>query len=198
MSGSHPPNHCLSWVAVAVSLTCACAGSSRSAPQTAPTTRALLEAAENAEQRRDYLEAQSLYQRAKDAAPDDLSRARAARGYGRALAFYGEGARAARELEHAAALDPGDAGVWHDLGMVRHSLGDARGAEIAFDKAVHTAPLDARPRIALAALMMKQGRYRDALREYQAMHKVPLPPPVREKVEWAIKKLQGMLDRDSE
>ena len=179
-------------VALVAASSMACAAAPKPQPEApAPTTQALLLRAEEAERAREYLRAQTLYEQAKALAPDPRSRALAGRAYGRALVFYGEHERAAQEFESAVALTPGDAGLWHDLGIVRHHLGDRAGAEAAFRRARAAAPKDGRPRIALAALLMQQGRHRDALGEYRALLQLRLPEPVREKVQWAV----GVLER---
>jgi tetratricopeptide (TPR) repeat protein len=163
-----------------------------------PTTTALIERAEAAERARRYDRAEALYRRAKDQAPDAPSRAVATRALARALIFWGEYRRGAAELEHAAALDPGDAGTWHDLGMVRHHQGDVAGAELALGRAVALAPADARPRIALAALLWKHGRYADALRQYRALQALELPETLRAKVDWAVRSLRRRLEAGPE
>lgn len=181
----------LAWIA----LLCASSGC-RQRPEIkspAPQTLALIERAERAESQRDYLRAQTLYAQAKDTAPDETSRAHAARTYGRALNFYGEHERAATQLSEASELEPRDAGTWHDLGIARNALGDPTGAERALRRSVDLAPDDGRSRIALAAVLMNQKRYRDALAEYRALSSVDLPRRVRAQVEWAIDALEKHL-----
>lgn len=156
---------------------------------------ALIDAAHEAESAREYLRAQALYEQAKEAAPDAPSRAVAARAYGRALIFYGEYDRAEKELSEAARLQPDDPGTWHDVGMVRHRLGDDPGAERAFREAIHRAPRDGRPRLALAALLTKQTRFVEALDEYRQLARLDLPERVRASVAWAIQALEGELER---
>jgi tetratricopeptide (TPR) repeat protein len=156
----------------------------------APSTQELIGQAEAAETQRRYDRARALYEQAKRQAPDPASRAAAARASGRALIFWGEHERAAAELEQAARLEPGDAGTWHDLGMVRHHLNDVAGAETAFRRSIAARPGDGRSRIALAALLWKHGRLDQALREYEALRRVDLPGSVRAKVEWAIEVLR--------
>jgi len=150
------------------------------------TTRGLITRAEDAESRRDYTSARALYQRAVDEAPDAVSKAVAARAFGRALIFWGEYEEAEIQLDQAAALAPGDAGTWHDVGMVRHHRGDTAGAEAALRRSIAASPRDARSRIALAALLVNARRYADALREYEALAELELPARIREKVTWAI------------
>lgn len=183
-----------------ISLLAAPVGCAHKQPARAPAspavqTLALIERAEAAEKKREYLQAQSLYAQAKYTAPDDVSRAHAARTYARALIFYGEHQRAAVELTEAAKLEPGDAGTWHDLGMIRHALADLAGAETAFRRSVQAAPGDGRSRIALAALLMKQKRHQEALVEYRALLTIDLPEPVRKKVRWAVDVLERRLSR---
>lgn len=159
-----------------------------------PDTAALIEQAEVAEKERRYDRARALYLEAKAAAPDDHSRALAARTYGRALIFWGEYQRAGTELDEAVRLEPGDPGAWHDLAMLRHGQGDMPGAEAAFRRSIAAAPDDGRSRIALAALLWEHGRLGEALSEYQALSELDLPPRVRDKVAWAIRTLRQRLD----
>lgn len=176
-------------------LACACGGAPHRGPS--PATVALLEQAESAESRRRYDRARALYLQAKREAPDDVSRARAARAFGRALIFWGEYAGARVELTEATRLAPDDAGAWHDLGIVNHHDGDLPGAESAFRRSIRARPRDPRSRIALAALLWQTGRHRDALTEYQALLTLEVPPRIRDKVEWAIRALQARLAGDA-
>lgn len=159
----------------------------------APATRALLERAEAAERERRYDRADALYREARGRAPDPASRAAAAVAHGRALVFWGAYQQAEAALDEATRLAPGNAGAWHDLGMVRHELGDLAGAEIAFRRSVAVQPRDGRSRIALAALLWKQRRLRDALREYESLAELELPERVRDRVDWAIHTLRRQL-----
>jgi tetratricopeptide (TPR) repeat protein len=175
-----------------------CGGHDRRPNRPDSATLALIARAEAAETERRYDRAEALYRQAKDQAPDAPNRALATRTLARALIFWGEYRRGEAELEHAAALDPGDAGTWHDLGMVRHHQGDATGAEIALRRAVDLAPADARPRIALAALLWKHGRHEDALRQYRALQAMDLPEKVRAKVDWAVRTLRRRINAGPE
>lgn len=160
----------------------------------APPTASLIEQAEDAERARRYDRARDLYARAVAEAPDDGSRAHAAVTFGRALIFWGEYADAEAELSRAVQLDPALAGAWHDLGMVRHELGNLDGAEDALSAAVDASPRDPRSRIALAALLWKRGNDRAALVQYEALAELELPERVRDKVLWAIDTLRARLD----
>ncbi|WP_428269323.1 tetratricopeptide repeat protein [Haliangium sp.] len=168
----------------------------RPAAAPAPSTQALLEQAEAAHAQRRYDRAEALYRQARAEAPDDDSRALAARAHGRALITWGELEPAAAALAEATRLRPDDAGAWHDLGMVRHQLGDPAAAEAAFRSSIAARPDDARSRIALAALLWKHERHRAALREYEALAELTLPTRVREQVEWAIATLRRRLAED--
>src|SRR5262249_51953965 len=85
--------------------------------------------------------------------------------------------------------DPAAARAWHDLGILRHQLGDDAGARTALERAVTLAPDDPRPRIALAALLWQSGDLDGARAQYQALLGLDLPDNVRAKVEWAISTL---------
>ncbi|ACY16178.1 TPR repeat-containing protein [Haliangium ochraceum DSM 14365] len=184
------PGAALLAAAIALCLLAGCARSAAPAARPAPATVALIERAEAAERERRYERADALYREARARAPDDLSRARAALAHGRALLFWGRYADAEAALSEAAAARPGDPGAWHDLGMVRHQRGDLAGAELAFRRSIAARPDDGRSRVALAALLWKQKRLPEALREYRALAALEeLPPRLRERVAWAIQTL---------
>jgi hypothetical protein len=159
--------------------------------ETAPTEPVAV--AEAAEKARRYDVADALYLQARAGAPDAPSHAMAALAHGRALVFWGEYERAASALEEATQHAPGEAGAWHDLGMVRHQLGDLAGAEVAFRRAVQASPRDGRPRLALAALLWKQRRHQDALHEYEILAALDLPERVHDRVLWAIDTLRRLV-----
>ncbi len=154
-------------------------------------TVASIERAEAAQAARQYQRARAYYQQAEEHAPDGRSRAFAAAEHGRALAFWGEHAAAATALERAAAADPTDASVWHDLGIIRHQRGDVDGAIRALHRAIALAPKEPRPRIALAALLWRHQHLRAALAQYRALRHLPLPERLRVSVDWAIARLTG-------
>ena len=153
------------------------------------TTVTTVERAEAAELRRDHATARKLYGDAIATAPDAPSQAYARRELADTLLHWGEIEAGAAELERVVALAPGDAGAWHDLGVVRHHLNDDAGAISALSRARDLAPKDQRPRIALAALYWKLGDRPRALAEYQALARLDLPPRLKEKVLWAIRTL---------
>jgi tetratricopeptide (TPR) repeat protein len=181
------------WLALLV-VVAAC-GSAPPAPrEPSPATEDLLAQAEAAEKERHYDRAQALYTRARRQAPDAASGATAALAHGRALIFWGEYEQAEAALEEATRHAPDNPGAWHDLGMVRHERGDLPGAEIAFRRSIAASPRDGRPRLALAALLWKQHRHRDALREYEALASLDLPRRVHEQVDWAIATLRRLVE----
>jgi Flp pilus assembly protein TadD len=184
------------WLALSV-LLMACGGAPDAARTASPTndattdtTAGLIEQARDAESRREYLEAQALYQRAKEIAPDAARRAFAARIYGRALIFYGEYQRALAELEEAARLQADDAGTWHDLGMLWHHDREYVRAEQAFREAIRLAPKDPRSRIAVAALLVERKRYPEAIEAYRALLGLHPPENMRAQIEAAIEMLE--------
>ncbi len=155
-----------------------------------PRSQTLLLQAESAERRRDYATARALYQRAKEAASTSLDRARVGRQFALTLVFWGEYRAAQRELAAVVRLRPDDAPSWHDLGIVRHRLGDEAGAEQALRRAVTLRPGEPRSRIALAALLARARRWPAALVEYRALLRLRLPARVRAKVAWAIRAIE--------
>lgn len=167
------------------------------AAATMSLTMSLIERAEAAEQQRRYDQAHALYEQARRQAPDAPSRATAALAHGRSLIAWGAYEDAAAALAEAVRWQPRDAGAWHDLGMVRHHLGDQRGAERALRRSIRIRPRDPRSRIALAALLWKQQRLAEALDAYRALAALPLPEGVRAKVAWAIDILSRRVDSSS-
>ena len=89
-------------------------------------------------------------------------------------------------LTRAVSSAPDDVSAWHDLGVVRARLGDAGGAERALARAIALDPAEPRPRVALAALMVNQRRWDDALVQYRALEKMELPARMRSAVSRAI------------
>lgn len=158
--------------------------------QPAASTRAILAKAREAERARRYDQARELYLEAAREAPDRASQAVAWRELGSALISWGELDEAARALGRVVALEPGAVSAWHDLGIVRARLGDAAGGERAFRRAIALAPEEPRPRVALAALLVKQRRWDDALDEYRALERLELPGSIRRAVERAIRLLE--------
>jgi Flp pilus assembly protein TadD len=148
-----------------------------------------VEAAEDAERRRDHHAARARYQAAIAGAPDASSERFARRELADALLSWGELAAAERELTRVAALAPAEPAGWHDLGIVRANLGDEAGADQALARARALAPGDPRPRVALAALRWRRGDRAAARREYQELLQLDLPPGLRRKVEWALSQL---------
>jgi Flp pilus assembly protein TadD len=170
----------------------ACGGAQAPArPEPAPGTRALLAKAHEAERARRYDRARDLYLRAAREAPDRASQAMAWHELGSALIFWGELDEAAGALSRVVALEPGAVSAWHDLGIVRARLGDAAGGERAFRRAIALAPEEPRPRVALAALLVRQRRWDDALAQYRALERLELPGATRRAVARAIELLEA-------
>jgi tetratricopeptide (TPR) repeat protein len=164
-----------------------CAGTRRAGPS--KPTVATVERAEAAELRRDHATARQLYLDAIAAAPDPASEAFARRELAETLFSWRELAAGRDQLETVVTLVPDDAGAWHDLGFVRYKLGDEAGGIEAVTRSRDLAPKDYRPRRTLAMLYWRSGDRASALAEYQALHRLELPPRLRQSVEWAIREL---------
>ena len=165
----------------------ACAGPRRAGPSA--TTVAAVERAEAAELRRDHAAARQLYLDAIAAAPDPRSEAFARRELAETLFTWRELEAGREQLETIVTLVPDDAGAWHDLGFVRYKLGDEAGGIEAVARSKELAPRDYRPRRTLAMLYWRAGDRASALAEYQALHRLDLPPRLKQSVEWAIREL---------
>jgi Flp pilus assembly protein TadD len=175
-------------VCVAIVCLAACAHRAQTR-QPAAAVRAEIELAEAAEQRRQHDVARHHYQRAIAQAPDPASVAFARHEYAETLVTWGEAPEARAQLEIAALASPNDAGVWHDLGLLRHNAGDDPGAIAALVRAEQLAPRDVRPRKALAALYWKRGDKANAAREYRALLELDIPERLRIKIQWALGEL---------
>jgi Flp pilus assembly protein TadD len=186
------PRAYLAVAALALAMGAGACGGSRAEErrQPAASTRAILGKAREAERARRWDQARELYLRAAREAPDRRSEAVAWRELGSALIFWGELDEAAGALGRVVAIDPGEVSAWHDLGIVRARLGDARGAERALRRAIALAPDEPRPRVALAALLVRQRRFGDALAEYRALERLELPDATRRAVGRAIQLLE--------
>ncbi len=171
----------------------ACGGSQKQGapPEPAASTRTLLGEAHKAERARRYDRARELYLRAAREAPDRPSQAFAWRELGSALIFWGELDEAARALARVVELAPEQVSAWHDLGIVRARLGDVAGSERALRRAIQLAPEEPRPRVALAALLVRQQRWDDALAEYHALERLDLPERTRRAVGRAIELIEA-------
>jgi tetratricopeptide (TPR) repeat protein len=145
----------------------------------AASTEAHLREAEALERKRRYDRARDRYQRAVDEAPDAASAGFAAHRFASALAFWGELPAARAMLEIAVERAPRRASAWHDLGILRAQLGDRRAAEDALRRAASLAPGDPRPPIALAALLLREGRCGEARAIYRRLLAADPPEKTR-------------------
>lgn len=152
-------------------------------------TLALVQTAQDHERQRRYDLARAAYQKAIAEAPDQPSGAFAGRKMASALLFWGEYADAAHALDAVLKLSPDDVSAWHDLGMVRARLGDPAGAETAFRRSIELRPAIPLSRLALAALLVNQRRFEEALAEYDELLARDLPERYRN----AIHKAQRMI-----
>jgi tetratricopeptide (TPR) repeat protein len=171
-----------------ISLVLGCAHPAPAKPTA--SVQAEVNAAEAAEKQRQHEVARAHYEAAIGAAHDPASEAYARHEMAEALISWGELDKAKTQLERAVAARPGDAGSWHDLGLVRNHDGDLGGARAAFERAKQLAPDDPRPRITLAAFLWKQGDRGAAAAEYRALLELDLPDRLREKVRWALDQLK--------
>jgi tetratricopeptide (TPR) repeat protein len=73
----------------------------------------------------------------------------------------------AAELVRATELAPAFLTSWNMLGYARRNLNDFRGAEQAFLKYIELNPQDANPYDSYAELLLKEGRYDDAVIRYR-------------------------------
>ncbi len=175
-------------VCVVAGLVGAC---SHPAPPVAPAVdvRSEIDQAETAEKARRHDVARLHYERAVANGHDQASIAFARRAFGETLATWGEFPEALAQYEAALAAHPGDASAWHDVGLLRHKLGNNHGAVEALERSRELAPKDYRPRVALAALRWKLGDRVGAAEEYRKLLELELPERLRTKVQWALGEL---------
>jgi tetratricopeptide (TPR) repeat protein len=176
-------------LATAVAGSIGCAASRGGERRPATTTVALIAEADAAEANRDHARARELYRRAIASAPDPVSARAARRQYTETLLSWGELAAAQVQLAAQVQATPDDAASWHDLAMVYSALGETARAVEAFASSIAAAPLDARPRLALAALLWRTGRRPEATAEYRRLLDLDLTAALRSKVEWALAQL---------
>jgi Flp pilus assembly protein TadD len=81
------------------------------------------------------------------------------------LMDHGHFARAAEGYTHVLHLDSNSVAVWVDRGACRHALGDMRGAESDFRRALALAPSHATAHFNLGIVFFSQGRI-DSARTY--------------------------------
>ena len=191
---------CAGLLALAVSALLSCGGHSRAstgakALSIEPEVRQALLDAEHAESKRAHLEAEKHYERALSVARNAESKALAHREYGSTLVFWGEEERALVQFRASLEADPNQARVWHDSGVLLSRSGRQEGAQRALSKAVELAPADPRPRIALAALLVNMGAYRDALSQYRAILRLDIPPKIETAARKAIEILRIEIEK---
>lgn len=110
-----------------------------------------------------YDEALAAYDRAAAVAPADPAGPRAG---GTRAARWGELEAALPRLEEALRRDPGDAGVWHALGLVRLHRGDVAGARVAYESGLVANSAALENRVGLATVALQSGDARAALSQY--------------------------------
>ncbi len=179
---------------IAACFAMACGSPAREPAVVKPATnvQSLLNAAQNAERKRDYNTARELYLQAIREAPDRQSAAIANREMASALVFWGEYESAEKRLLASLEQDGKQARVWHDLGLVQDHQDKSASALVSLHKAVALAPKEPRVRIAYAALLVKQSRFSDAIVQYEALLKLPIPV----RIEAATHKALQMLKRE--
>jgi Flp pilus assembly protein TadD len=177
------------WTVGLAAIGLAACGHGAAPREPADAVRTEIAAAETAEKAREHDAARQHYQRAIAAAHDPGSLGLARHDYAETLVTWGEAPEARAQLELAAMAIPGDASVWHDLGILRHNAGDDAAAIEALARAEQLAPRDPRPRKALAALYWSRGDKPRAAQEYRGLLELDLPDRVRAKVEWALAEL---------
>lgn len=174
-------------IVVSLAVAAGCAHPQPARP--APAVAAEVARAEAALARRDHLVARAAYERAVALATDQPSELYARKELAEALVLWRDLPAAVEQLARLTALAPDDPATWHDLGIVRHTLGDDDGARVALERARDLRPRDPRPRLALAALAWSRHDRAAALAEYRALAALDLPARLRDKVDWALREL---------
>jgi tetratricopeptide (TPR) repeat protein len=118
------------------------------------------------ELQRDYDGALEAYLSATEAAPES---AHAHRVVGTRLLRWGRAEDAIPWLEQATQLAPDHDETWNALAMARYHAGDLEGAEREFRAAIERSPETLGFRLGLAALLINQERWADAIAVYDAL-----------------------------
>jgi len=174
--------------AVGLVLALACCAPARPTTPSA-VVKADVDRAEKSELARQHDAARAAYERAIADAHDPPSEHFARREYADTLATWGEYAEMRRQLERVVAIDPDDAGAWHDLGMIFHHDGDDPRALAALERAKQLAPRDFRARRELAKLRWALHDFAAATAEFRAALDLPLTERERAAVQWALDQL---------
>lgn len=115
------------------------------------------------ELQRRYDEAWLAYRHAAEVAPRS---AHAHRVLGTRLLRWGRPEAALEPLERAVILEPGHAESWNALAMARYHSDDRLGAERTFREGLARHPTHSGLSLGLAALLINEGRYPEALAIY--------------------------------
>jgi tetratricopeptide (TPR) repeat protein len=177
------------WLVVALLVAC---GGRQQPREPSTSVRGEVELAEQAERKRQHDVARAHYDNAIALAHDPASTAFAHRELAETLASWGEFQEAAAHFETSVKLVD-DASAWHNLGMLRHKLGNVPGAIAALEKARDLAPDNYQPRRSLAVIRWNAGDLAGARTEYQAMLELELPDKLREAVKTALQELSAKL-----
>jgi Flp pilus assembly protein TadD len=110
-----------------------------------------------------YEEALEMYDRAAAVAPEDAAGPRVG---GLRAARWGRAALAEPRLHEATKRDPGDAEVWHALGVVRLHLGRVEDARHAYASGLRADPDALENRLGLATIALGQQDAAGALAQY--------------------------------
>jgi tetratricopeptide (TPR) repeat protein len=113
-----------------------------------------------------YDEALSFYDRAAEVAPHDPSGPATG---GMRAARWGEPELAEPRLEEALRRNPGDARLWHALGLARVRLRNPEGARLAYRSGLQADPSALENRVGLASVALLEGDAEGALAEYDAL-----------------------------
>lgn len=170
-----------------------CGGAPRKAAETPDAkVRAEVELAQDQEQLRAYDRAREHYERAIAlAAEDPEALAYAHREFASALIFWGEYLEAINELKRSLQADPRQIQAWHDLGVLQAQ--DPEQHEVALAALERALALDTsepRTRVAIAALLMRMGRFREAQAHYQVLLTLDIPPSMASAARRALSILQ--------
>ena len=100
-------------------------------------------------------------------------------GLGVALAELGQWPEALEQLRIAEAREPERADIQQSLGSLYQRMRDFERAKTAFETGVRRQPTDGNAHVALAALLLQLGHYREGFREYEWRWKGGLAPTLR-------------------
>jgi len=162
----------------------------QAASDTARDRDILIPLIQSALKRQDYRKAGELLKRYVQRYPQDKN---ALAQLGMVMGRLGDTKAQVMYYQRAAELSGNDSVLWYNLGVAREKQGDGHGAREAYEKALQIKPGDVESMQALAALSLKQSRYKDAYAFYEGLSK---KNPGKENLKGLVSAAVGLKEQD--